>query len=103
MSKKKPTLILGYTRTGREVLRPTSHAPALEDFVGWSRCDHIDASRILQEHGERLQEHGEREINAQTSRRCLRWAEVHQATAQPSRRSTIRGGAEITILARRGR
>lgn len=103
MRNKKNELILGYTRTGREVLRPNSHAPALEDFVGWSRCDHIDASRILQEHGERLQEHGEREINARTSRRCLRWAEVHQATARPSRRTHIRGSAEIAILSRRGR
>jgi hypothetical protein len=96
MSKKKTALVLGYTRTGREVLRPTSHTPALEDFVGWSRCDHIDASRILQEHGER-------ETDEQASRRCTRWAEVHQSTARPPRRANIRGSAEIAILSRRGR
>jgi hypothetical protein len=96
MSKKKTALVLGYTRTGREVLRPTSHAPALEDFVGWSRCDHIDASHILQEHGER-------EIDEQAGRRCARWADVHHATARPPRHARIRGSAEIAILSRRGR
>ena len=96
MSKKKTALVLGYTRTGREVLRPTSHAPALEDFVGWSRCDHIDAARILMEHGERM-------VNEPAGNRCLRWAEVHQETARPARRAHIRGSAEIVILSRRGR
>lgn len=94
MSKKKSTLVLGYTRTGREVLLPTHRTPPLEDFVGWSRCDHIDAARILLEHGER-------ERDEQAGSRCMRWAEVHHATARPSSRAHIRGGAEIAILARR--
>ena len=97
MSKqKKSPMVLGYTRSGIPVLLPTHRTPPLEDFVGWSRCDHIDAARILMEHGER-------EVNEPAGSKCIRWAEVHQATARPPRRAPIRGGAEITILSRRQR
>jgi hypothetical protein len=96
VSKHKKLMVLGYTRSGIPVLLPTKHTPPLEDFIGWSRCDHIDAAAILQEHGERKAD--ERE-----GRWCARWAIVHHATAWPPRQAPIRGGAEIAILSRRQR
>jgi len=96
MSKhKKSSMVLGYTRSGIPVLLPTHRTPPLEDFVGWSRSDHIDASRILMEHGER-------EASTQARRMCRRWAEVHLATARPTRKLNIRG-AETAILSRKMR
>jgi hypothetical protein len=98
VSKHKKTLVLGYTRSGHPVLLPTHRTPPLEDFVGWSRCDHIDAAAILIEHGERM-------TNEREGRWCTRWAIVHRATARPTKQAQahIRGGAEIAILSRRQR
>ncbi len=93
---KKSALILGYTRTGLAVRLPPRRTPVMADFVNWSRSDHVDASHILMEHGER-------ESNAQVGRWCMRWACAHQETSRAPRRAYIRGGAEIAVLARRRR
>jgi hypothetical protein len=94
--KKKSPMVLGYTRAGIAVCLPTHHTPALEDFVDWSRGDHLDAARILMEHSER-------EADEQAGSRCVHWADVHQAAARPSRRvpPSVRGAAETSILSRR--
>lgn len=98
--EKKPGLILGYTRTGIAVCLPTLHRPALETFVGWSRNDHVDASRILMEHGER-------EVDAQFGGWCVSWARAHRALVRSTRgarrEAQVRGAAETAILARRRR
>ena len=84
-------LVLGYTRTGITVFLPTRRAPAPEDFVGWTRGDHVDASRILAEHGER-------EDDKETGTWCTTWARVHRATARAGRHSRgVRGAAETVI------
>lgn len=90
MSKKK-LMVLGYTRTGIEVRLPNSRTPD-DDFAGWTRGDHLDASRILTEHGER-------EKDAELGSWCTRWAKVHRALRKASKRKSarIRGGAEISI------
>ena len=95
--KKKSTMVLGYTRTGIAVVLPSRRSPELEDFVGWTRGDHVDASHILIEHGER-------EVDEQAGSWCMRWAKVHRATARPMRRGVhIRGAAETVILPGRRR
>jgi hypothetical protein len=72
--KKTSVLILGYTRTGRPVLRPTHDAPdsrhAKAKLADWSRGDHVDASRILLEHGER-------ESDPQLATWCTHWSSLH--------------------------
>jgi hypothetical protein len=64
-------LILGYTRTGRPVLRPTGDADATT-FVDWTRGDHSDAAVILKEHRER-------EPDRTVAAWCKRWASTHKA------------------------
>lgn len=94
MSKKTKTMVLGYTRTGLEVRLPRHHTPDPDHFDGWTRGDHVDASRILREHGER-------EVDEQIGSWCVNWARAHRA-ARPRRRSLrVRGAAETAILSRR--
>jgi hypothetical protein len=68
-------MVLGYTRTGKTVHRPSHEVPddhrVAEKHPDWTRGDHIDASRILAEHGER---EPDREIGAW----CDDWAVVHK-------------------------
>jgi len=103
MSKKK-TMVLGYTRSGHEVLLPTRHAPDMDPFDNWTPGDHLDASRILVEHGER-------EVDP-IRPWCMNWAEAHGAIGKSAKkkerrarkvRSQIRGAAEATILSGRRR
>jgi hypothetical protein len=94
MSKKK--LILGWTRTGIEVSLPAGGSLDGEKFVGWTRGDHLDASRILAEHGER-------EEDPQVGEWCARWAKVHRAVSKSGRSAVVRASAETAILSRRGR
>jgi hypothetical protein len=93
MGSKKKSMILGYTRAGHEVLLPTQRSPDEEDFVGWTHGDHIDASRILKEHGER-----EKDLEAGSW--CRRWAKVHRALRKAARKVRVRGAAEISINVR---
>lgn len=94
MSRKK-SMVLGYTRTGIEVRVPTDGDPDVGSLTGWSRGDHLDASRILVEHGEREREH---EIGTW----CFHWAKAHKATAKSRRRGLrVLGAAETAILRRR--
>ena len=91
MSKK---LVLGYTRAGHAVLLPSRQAFDEEVCVGWSRGDHIDAGRILREHGER-------ETDPEVGPWCLRWAKVHKEIGRAARKSmAVRGAAEIAIRTR---
>ena len=71
--KKPPELILGYTRTGRSVLRPTRGVPdnGADSLIDWTKGDHADAARILKEHGER-------ERDQKLASWCKRWAIVHK-------------------------
>jgi hypothetical protein len=92
MSKK--TMILGYTRSGHEVLLPTHKAPDMSLFGGWTPGDHLDASRILVEHGEREVE--------PFGPWCMRWAKEHWSIGKRGKKRArkgrfIRGGAEVTI------
>lgn len=89
-------MILGYTRAGHEVLLPTHRSSDMEKFFGWTRGDHIDASRILREHGER-------ENDPEVGSWCRRWAKVHRAIGKSSRATLIRAAAETAILSRRRR
>jgi hypothetical protein len=73
-STHAPPLILGYTRTGRDVLRPTSSTPTADACVDWTRGDHADAARILKEHGER-------ELDRTIAAWCKRGARAHKARA----------------------
>ena len=102
MGKKKSTMVLGYTRSGHPVLLPTRHTPDMDSFVSWTPGDHLDASRILVEHGER-------EVDP-IRPWCERWADAHGAIGKKAKkkarrarriRTQIRGGAEATILSRR--
>jgi len=86
-------MVLGYTRTGHEVLRPTRRSPAPEEFVRWIRGDHIDAERILKEHSEREQD-------PKISAWCKRWAKAHRTLRKSARRMSVRGAAEISIKIR---
>ena len=101
---KKKTLVLGYTRSGHPVLLPTRHTPDMDPFVDWTPGDHLDASRILMEHGER-------EVDPMGPW-CLHWAGAHWAIGKSAKkkarrarriRAQIRGGAEAMILSRRRR
>ena len=103
MSKKK-TLVLGYTRSGHPVLLPTRHTPDMDPFGNWTPGDHLDASRILVEHGER-------EVDP-IRPWCTHWADAHWAIGKSAKkkarrarriRAQIRGGAEATILSGRRR
>ena len=92
MSKKK-SMVLGYTRTGIEVCLPTCPTPDPAYFAGWTRGDHVDASRILLEHGER-------EADEQAGSWCTCWGRAHRATARLTRSYRVRGAAETAILTR---
>ena len=103
MSKKK-TLVLGYTRSGHPVLLPTRHTPDMDPFGNWTPGDHLDASRILVEHGER-------EVDP-IGPWCMHWADAHWEIGNSAKkkerrarrvRSQIRGAAEATILSGRRR
>lgn len=89
----KKSMILGYTRAGHEVLLPTRRLPDAEDFVEWTGGDHIDASRILREHGER-------ERDLEVGSWCRHWARAHRAMRRSARRTRVRGAAEISIKVR---
>ena len=90
-------MVLGYTRNGIEVLRPTRRTPDADNFAGWTRGDHLDASRILVEHGEREQD-------LEVGSWCARWAKVHRALRKAAKKGAhIRGAAETSILAGRRR
>jgi hypothetical protein len=86
-------MILGYTRTGSPVLRPTSSTDKAE-FSSWTRGDHADASRILMEHGER-------ETDPKIASRCMHWSSLHWSTAKKRSSSTTRTAAETTVRTRR--
>lgn len=87
-------MALGYTRTGLEVLLPTRRSPSAEAFLHWTRGDHVDAERILKEHGER-------EPDPKISSWCRRWARAHRGLRKSvSKRVTVRGAAEISIKTR---
>lgn len=93
MGRKKSTIILGWTRAGHEVLLPHHQTPDMSKFVSWTPGDHLDASRILMEHGEREAE--------PVGSWCASWASAHKAIGKKwrrSRQSTVRGAAEATIL-----
>ncbi len=88
-------MTLGYTRTGLAVSLPTRRSPDEDSFTGWTRGDHVDAARILAEHGER-------EADPKIQPWCVRWAKEHRALGRRSRKALqIRGAAETSIL--RGR
>ena len=104
MSKNKSTMVLGYTRSGHEVLLPTRHAPDMDPFGSWTPGDHLDASRILIEHGER-------EVDP-IGPWCTHWADAHWELGKSAKkkerrarriRGQIRGAAEATILSGRRR
>ena len=84
-------MILGYTRGGHAVRLPHRRSFDGKIFTGWSRGDHIDAYRILREHGER-------ETDPEIGPWCTRWAKAHRAIGRAGKRITrIRGAAEIMI------
>lgn len=93
-------MVLGYTRSGHEVLLPTRQTPDMVQFVSWTPGDHLDASRILTEHGERESD--------PVGSWCMSWAGVHwaigkKAKKKRARAARIRGAAETAILAGRRR
>jgi len=93
MGRKKTKLILGYTRTGHVVALPTRQTPDMGQFESWTPGDHLDASRILMEHGER-------ETNPELGPWCTHWAGAHWAlgkSARRGRRPRVRGAAEAAI------
>jgi hypothetical protein len=101
---KKKTMVLGYTRSGHPVLLPTRQTPDMDQFVGWTAGDHLDASRILVEHGER-------EVDP-VGPWCTHWAGAHWEIGKKAKKkrkkerrnqTQIRGAAEATILAGRRR
>ena len=95
------SMVLGYTRSGHEVFLPTQKAISMSQFSGWSPGDHIDAYRILVEHSDRAED--------PLGHWCKRWAKAHKAIGKKAKKkirkaqAQIRGGAEATILSRRGR
>jgi hypothetical protein len=103
MGKKKSTMVLGYTRSGHEVRLPSRRTPDMSEFSGWTPGDHLDASRILDEHGDREAD----PVGAW----CACWAVAHWTIGKKEKRkqrrararTQIRGAAEATILSRRGR
>lgn len=99
MGKKKSTMVLGYTRAGHPVLCPTHQVPDMAQFVSWTSGDHLDASRILTEHGERTADH---EVGSW----CAQWAGAHGALGKATRRrrfAAVRGAAEAAIRVGRKR
>lgn len=92
MSKKSP-MILGYTRTGREVFLPTHSSPMQGELNDWSHGDHVDASHILREHSEREQD-------PLVSSWCKHWSRTHRAMRTSARKVSVRGAAEISIKIR---
>jgi hypothetical protein len=96
MSKKK-ALVLGWTRTGIGVFLPTHDSPDVDETcVGWTRGDHVDAARILAEHGERERDHA-------VGSWCKRWAKIHRLVSKSGRATSVRAAAETAILSRRRR
>jgi hypothetical protein len=97
----KEQMVLGYTRSGHEVRLPKEKTIDMSLFVNWSPGDHTDASKILIEHGERIED--------PIAHWCKRWAKAHKAIGKKAKKkmrraqANIRGGAEATILSRRGR
>lgn len=89
-------MVLGYTRTGIEVFLPTRRSPTKRRFVDWTRGDHVDAARILAEHGDR-------ENDPDVKSWCKRWAKVHRLVGRSSRAVLIRAAAEISIRETRRR
>lgn len=89
----KHKLVLGYTRAGYPVLLPARQTPDMSQFVSWTPGDHLDASRILMEHGERESD----PIGAW----CMHWAGAHWAIGKSARRkkrrASMRGAAEALI------
>lgn len=81
MSRKRADVVLGYTRTGRPVLLPIRGAA--ETFVGWTRGDHADASRILLEQGER---EGDPDTAVRITRRASHHWDQSRSTSRRSRR-----------------
>jgi len=95
-------MVLGYTRGGHAVFLPTCRRPDMAQFGSWTPGDHLDASRILVEHGEREQE--------PFGPWCMAWAQAHgsigkraKKRAKKTKRASIRGAAEAAILAGRRR
>ena len=76
----KTPLVLGYTRSGKPVLEPSRGAPDTNNidtyhrtkrkFSGWTRGDHMDASQMLIDHGER-------NVGTKVGTWSTRWASVH--------------------------
>jgi len=95
MSRKKSALILGWTRNGIEVFLPASGSSDVK-FHGWTRGDHVDASRILAEHGER-------ERDPEVGAWCEGWAKIHRAISKSGSAAIVRAAAETAILSRRRR
>lgn len=83
------------------MLLPAQKTVDMALFASWGPGDHIDASRILVEHGERAED--------PIGSWCKRWAKAHKAIGKKAKKkiraaqAQIRGGAEATILSRRGR
>jgi hypothetical protein len=94
MSKKKSVMVLGWTRTGISVFLPTRGAPDLEMCIGWTRGDHVDAARILTEHGER-------DSDPTIGSWCKRWAKIHRSISRSGSAAIVRAAAETAILSRR--
>ncbi len=103
MSKNKE-MVLGYTRSGHAVLRPAQDVPDMPAHEGWTPGDHLDASRILSEHGER-------EVDPIKSW-CEHWAHVYRSIGKRAKKkqkraknaqTQIRGATETSILAGRRR
>ena len=98
--KSKSKMVLGYTRSGHPVMLPTRQTPDMTEFGNWVPGDHIDASRILVEHGERESD--------PVGPWCAHWASAHWAIGKRStrkklRRMHVRGAAEIAIKPTRRR
>lgn len=91
-------MVLGWTRSGIGVFLPTSASPDKETFNGWTRGDHVDAGRILAEHGDR-------DDNPEVKSWCKRWAKIHRTIGKSGSATVdttvIRAAAETAILSRR--
>ncbi len=79
-------VLLGYTRTGKPVLEPTSGAPNTNrsdvfrrtkaKFPGWTKSDHMDASSLLMERGEQLMASANA-ADRRRGRQCTNWSSAH--------------------------
>ncbi len=95
-------MVLGYTRSGHAVLLPTAQKADMDQFVSWTPGDHLDASRILVEHGERTAD--------PQGAWCEQLADVHRVIGgfpkkkrkkRKKRKDVqIRGAVEAVILSR---